>query len=176
VSAPRIVLFGPMGIGKTTALRTLCGDDLVDCEVANLDTARHAKATTTVGADFGVLRLDGGEELHLYGSPGQARFGFMRHWLLSLALGALVLTDVGQDTSLDDTEALLREVSEHAPGAVAVVLVARPATVPEIQGFARALAERLGGAVPVLAVDVRERAQLIDALALLVALLPETLE
>lgn len=176
MTPPRIVLFGPMGIGKTTALRTLCGDGVVDCEAENLDTAQHGKATTTVGADFGVLELGDGEALHLYGSPGQARFGFMRQWLLSLALGALVLTDLGLPSALDDTEALLREIAEHAPGAVALVLVARPATTPDIQTFARALAERVGLVVPVLPVDVRERAQLIGALDLLVALLPDNAE
>lgn len=176
MTPPRIVLFGPMGIGKTTALRTLCGERVVDCEAVNLDTAQDRKATTTVGADFGVLALDGGDELHLYGSPGQARFGFMRLWLLSLALGALVLTDVGREAALDDTEALLREVAEYAPGAAALVLVARPASQSEMQIFARALAGRVGWAVPVLPVDVRERAQLIDALELLVALLPDQTE
>lgn len=176
MTSPRIVLFGPMGIGKTTALRTLCGDSVVDCEAENLDTEQNSKATTTVGADFGVFELGDGEVLHLYGSPGQARFGFMRQWLLSLALGALVLTDLGRPSALEECAVLLSEIAEHAPGAVALVLVARPAPASDIQAFARALAERAGLVVPVLTIDVRERAQLIGALDLLVALLPENME
>lgn len=173
MSTPRIVLFGPMGIGKTTALRSLCGDGAVDCDVPNLDLASHEKATTTVGADFGIVRLDDGEELHVYGSPGQDRFGFLRQWLLSFAVGTLVLVDVNDAQALDQVEQTLAEVQQHAPDAASLVLVARPASQAALDGFAQRLAERSGRAVPVMPVDVREREQMLDALELLAALLPD---
>ncbi|WP_254301264.1 hypothetical protein [Ralstonia solanacearum] len=49
----RIGIFGAMGIGKTTAIRSLCGDVAVDCDVPNLDRQASSNATTTVGVDFG---------------------------------------------------------------------------------------------------------------------------
>ncbi|WP_225781760.1 ATP/GTP-binding protein [Xenophilus sp. Marseille-Q4582] len=173
MSPPRIVLFGPMGIGKTTALRALCGAGSVDCDVPNLDRLSHDKATTTVGADFGIVRMEDGEELHIYGSPGQDRFGFLRQWLLSFAVGALILVDANDAGALDLAQQTLNEVQRHAPDAASVVLVARPATAPVLDRFSQALAERAGRAVPVMPVDVREREQLLDALELLAALLPE---
>ena len=48
------------------------------------------KANTTVAFDFGTLRLDG-QELHLYGTPGQDRFSFMWEVLCEGALGLLLL-------------------------------------------------------------------------------------
>ncbi|MBS0426793.1 MAG: GTPase [Proteobacteria bacterium] len=173
MSTPRVVLFGPMGIGKTTAIRTLCGDGAVDCDVVNLDTASHDKATTTVGADFGIVHLDGGEMLHVYGSPGQDRFGFLRQWLLSFAVGAMVLVDPHAPDALADTARTLREVRETAPGVACVVLVARPTSTDAMGRLAEALARELGQAIPVMSVDVRDRAQMLDALDLLVAVLPD---
>lgn len=173
MSTPRIVLFGPMGIGKTTALRALCGEAVVDCDVPNLDRTSHEKETTTVGADFGIVRMEGGEELHVYGSPGQDRFGFLRQWLLSFAVGALILLDVNEASALDLAERTLSEVQQHAPDAASVVLVARPASAAALDRFSQMLAERAGRPVPVMMVDVREREQMLDALELLAALLPE---
>ncbi len=173
MSTPRVVLFGPMGIGKTTAIRSLCGSDAVDCDVANLDIERHDKATTTVGADFGIVRMDGDEELHVYGSPGQERFGFLRQWLLSFAVGAMVLVDPEDPQALSDALSIVAEVERFAPGAAVVVLAVRPATAMALQDFSRQLAERSGQAIPVLAVDVRVREQMLAALELLVAVLPE---
>lgn len=173
MSTPRVVLFGPMGIGKTTAIRSLCGDAAVDCDVPNLDIARHEKATTTVGTDFGIVRMDDGEELHVYGSPGQDRFGFLRQWLLSFAVGTLILVDVNDAAALEQAVQTLAEVEQHAPQAASVVVVARPAPPDQMQGFAERLAERCGRAVPMLEVDLRERDQMFGALELLAALLPD---
>ncbi|WP_162567288.1 GTP-binding protein [Variovorax sp. SRS16] len=173
MNAPRIVLFGEMGIGKTTAVRALCGDTVVDCDVANLDTERHAKATTTVGADFGIVRLGNGDELHVYGSPGQSRFDFMRRWLLGFAMGVMVLVDLAEADAIDHAQHAIAMTSELAPEAAVVVLVARPADPALIQHFAEELAGRAGWAVPVMQVDVRDRQQMLDALELLVAVLPD---
>jgi len=173
MNAPRIVLFGEMGIGKTTAVRALCGDTVVDCDVANLDPDGHSKPTTTVGADFGIVQLGNGEELHIYGSPGQSRFDFMRRWLLGFAMGVMVLVDLADADALDHAQQTIAVVGELASEAAVVVLVARPAHPDSIQGFAEELASRVGWAVPVMQIDVRQRQQMLDALELLVAALPD---
>ena len=72
----RVSLLGPMGIGKTTALRSLCGEFMAGSDVRNLDRAAHSKEFTTVGAEFGEIDLGSGERLQLVGSPGQDR---LRH-------------------------------------------------------------------------------------------------
>lgn len=170
---PRIVLFGPMGIGKTTAIRTLCGDTAVDCDVPNLDVEAHDKETTTVGAEFGIVCLSNHEELHVYGSPGQDRFGFLRQWLLSLAVGTMVLVDINQPDALPYAAELVAQFQRLAPGAAVVVLSARPSPPATLRSFSRHLADHAGMAIPVLAVDVREPDQMFNALELLVAVLPD---
>ena len=54
-----------------------------------------------------------------------------------------------------------------------MVLVARPASGETLDRFSQMLAERAGRPVPVMVADVRERQQMLDALDLLAALLPE---
>ena len=68
---PRIAFMGPMGVGKTTAIRALCGDDMVASDVPNLDRQSHAKEFTTVGAEFGQIDLGDGEFVQVCGCPGQ---------------------------------------------------------------------------------------------------------
>ena len=175
-TAPRIVLFGPMGIGKSTAIRTLCGELAVDCDVPNLDLATSAKATTTVGADYGVIRLAEGQELHVYGSPGQERFSFMREWLMSFAVGAIVLVDLADSEATGSAVSLIREAESSPARPVVAVVVARPASESQIQTFAQSLSSNVDMAVPVLAADVRDRGQMLDVLSILFSMISVELE
>ena len=84
-----------MGAGKTTAIRAISDIPPVNTEAANLDKARHGKAETTVGLDYGETLLEGGEKLRLYGLPGQERFDFMWRILCRGALGVVLLADNG---------------------------------------------------------------------------------
>ncbi len=168
---PSIVLFGPMGIGKSTAIRTLCGSAMVDCDVENLDKASHAKATTTVGADFGVIELGDGQRLRIYGSPGQERFSFMRNYLMSVAIGAIVMVDIGAGDALAHTAALLQELEALPTSPMVMVVIARAAADADIDFFCDQLAQRVGWAVPAIAADVREREQMLNVLQVLITML-----
>ena len=73
-----IILFaGPMGAGKTTAIRTLSDIPVVSTEAANTDRAQSDKETTTVALDYGEISVSDEEKVRLYGIPGQRRFEFM---------------------------------------------------------------------------------------------------
>lgn len=170
-SAPRVVLFGPMGIGKSTAIRTLCGELAVDCDVENLDQSQSGKATTTVGADYGVIELDDGQQLHLYGSPGQERFSFMREWLMSLAIGAILMIDLNDNDALEQTINLLRELQAMPSMPTVMVVVARPASIEQTQQFSETLAVRMGWPIPTMPADVRDRSQMLNVLSVLFAML-----
>ncbi|PFH10038.1 hypothetical protein BCF11_2443 [Collimonas sp. PA-H2] len=167
----RIVLLGPMGIGKTTAIRSLCGDLMVDCDVPNMDPSSVAKANTTVGADFGVVDLDGGEQLHIYGSPGQDRFDFMRGWLLSMAIGVIVMVDANEANAVRTVKQYLQTVFSVSEDMPCMLLLARPISAEASNRFASQLTATLGIAVPMIAVDVRERSQMLDALDIFSSLL-----
>ena len=158
----RIGIFGPMGIGKTTAIRALCGDVAIDCDVPNLDRHTSTKATTTVGVDFGEVDLGNGELLQIYGSPGQDRFDFLRDWLISVIAGAIVMVDVNAPDAGERCIPLLQRIAAEPAQPSALVLVARPSTPTRVDAFSAQLSQALGRALPVVMADVRERTQMLD--------------
>ncbi|BDP44242.1 hypothetical protein DAETH_42110 (plasmid) [Deinococcus aetherius] len=84
----KLVVSGPVGAGKTTFVQTLSETPVVATEAEASEDI--GKRHTTVAFDFGTLRLDG-QELHLYGTPGQDRFSFMWEVLCEGALGLVLL-------------------------------------------------------------------------------------
>lgn len=84
----KLVISGPVGAGKTTFVQTLSQTEVISTEADA--TEDIGKATTTVAFDFGTLNI-GGQELHLYGTPGQDRFDFMWDVLVEGALGLVLL-------------------------------------------------------------------------------------
>lgn len=160
-----------MGIGKTTAIRTLCGDTAIDCDVPNLDTQSHSKATTTVGADFGEVDIGEGDMLQIYGCPGQERFSFVRQWVLSSCVGVFVMIDPNIPGSAAEAANLLSEIGCTAQAPLPVVLVSRPASPHLLDDFSASLDQLGHGLVPVLQADVRNQAQMLDTLQVLVSML-----
>jgi len=81
----KIVILGSADSGKTTTLETLLN-------------RRNEKVTkiecngTTVSLDYGNTILNG-ERIHIFGSPGQERFKFMREILSHNINGAIVVID-----------------------------------------------------------------------------------
>lgn len=98
----KIVFAGPVGAGKTTAIQTLSDIDVVSTEANASDEVRKLKKTTTVAMDYGLMRLDNGDQVRLYGAPGQKRFDFMWDILTDNALGlVLVLNAAAPDPVAD---------------------------------------------------------------------------
>ena len=81
----KIVILGSADSGKTTTLETLLN-------------RRNEKVTkiecngTTVSLDYGNTIING-EKVHIFGSPGQERFKFMREILSNNLSGAIVVID-----------------------------------------------------------------------------------
>ncbi|BEU96272.1 GTPase [Acidovorax sp. DW039] len=167
----RIALLGPMGIGKTTAIRVLCGSDIVSSDVPNLDRIAHTKEHTTVGVEFGEIDLGGGERVQLWGCPGQDRFDFARQWLISVSVGIFVMVDLGSEKVMESATDLLREISLAPTRPVTLILCAREASNDQILSFSNDLLSAGFGVMPVLPVDVRDRNQLLQVLEVLVAML-----
>ena len=89
----KIIFTGPVGAGKTTAIHSISDTPPIKTDAAASDMTKSRKAATTVAMDYGVMNLDDGEKIHLYGTPGQERFDFMWDILTMGGLGLVILLD-----------------------------------------------------------------------------------
>ncbi|WP_257386681.1 GTP-binding protein [Tahibacter caeni] len=153
-----LLFAGPMGAGKTTAIRAISQIEPINTEVANTDFSESGKAETTVALDYGELSLDNGHTLRLYGSPGQRRFEFMWPLLAEGALGVVVLLDNSRPDPLADLRLFLDAFARQIGAGRVVVAVGRLDSHPQpsLDDYAEAVAAR-GEFLPVLAADVRRR-------------------
>ncbi len=89
----KIIFSGPVGAGKTTAIQSLSDVPPVKTDATASDMTKKRKPSTTVAMDYGVMKLEDGETIHLYGTPGQERFDFMWEILTTGGLGLILLLD-----------------------------------------------------------------------------------
>ena len=167
----RVSMVGPMGIGKTTALRSLCGQLMAGTDVPNLDKASHEKEFTTVGTEFGEIDLGSGERLQIVGSPGQDRFDFVRRWVLSASVGVLLMVDVAGPGSVEYAAEMLTEIASLESSPLVVILSCRAAQDEQIESFSASLTDKGHGVIPVVQADPRDRQQMLDAMGVLASLL-----
>lgn len=164
----KIIVTGTMGAGKTTAISAISDVKVVSTEAANSDQATYAKASTTVALDYGVIQLDGGDRVRLYGTPGQQRFSFMWGILAKGALGLILLIDNSSPTPLEDLGRFLTAFDELAQnGAVVIGVTHRDVTAGPTMGQYNEVLSSRGLSLPVFSIDGRERAHillLVDAL------------
>lgn len=99
----KVVVFGSYHAGKSTFIQAID------------HTSRHVDAdcgegTTTVALDFGKTDLSG-RHIHLYGTPGQERFEFVREIIANGMDAAILLVDCS--CSVDEfTRQLYHHLSE----------------------------------------------------------------
>lgn len=109
----KLVITGPVNAGKTTMVQNLSDTQIAATDVAATDQVSQLKAMTTVGLDFGILKIDDSLEMHLFGTPGQARFNFMWKILSKGAIGAIFLVDSTSDESMLEMKKMFEYFSEH---------------------------------------------------------------
>lgn len=161
----KLIISGPMGAGKTTAIRAISQIEPIMTEVANTDRSEHAKDETTVAMDYGEVTLGNGETLHLYGTPGQLRFDFMWRVLAHDALGVVVLMDNSRPAPLDDLGRYLDAFSSLVEKGRVLVVIGRleEHPVPGLDDYLDWAMER-GWMVPMQPGDVRRREDVMAAL------------
>lgn len=169
----KIVISGPMGSGKTTALTAVSEIPPVTTDVDNNQRDQADKATTTVAMDYGEVRLGDEGVLRLYGTPGQERFDFMRAILARGALGIVLLVDAQRPAPEDDLQAFVSGFGLGRQPMPFVVGVTKSDLCKDIDALVTRLhdrLERIGAPAPCICCDVRERPQVLMLLDILIAL------
>lgn len=108
----KIIFSGPVGAGKSTAIKMLSDIEVVATEAKASDQTKKLKELTTVAMDYGRINLDENTAVHLYGTPGQERFSFMWDILAKGALGLVLLIDASRDLYKKDVETYLNAFAE----------------------------------------------------------------
>lgn len=108
----KVVFGGTMGAGKTQAISSLSDIAVLTTEATNTDQQAHEKMLTTVGIDYGEIRLDNETVIGLYGTPGQKRFDFVWSAITSGAIGVVILIDHSAHNPLEDLKYYLDTFSE----------------------------------------------------------------
>lgn len=103
----RLVVTGTVGAGKSTFIRTVSEIEVVDTDRQATDDVAALKKKTTVAMDFGRLQFAPGMALHLYGTPGQARFDFMWDILIRRAHAYILLVDAHRPSEFRSARRLL---------------------------------------------------------------------
>lgn len=166
-----VLVAGPMGAGKTTAIAALSEIPVVRTEARNTDLARNAKESTTVALDYGEITLAGGDKVRLYGVPGQQRFDFMWKILERRALGLILLLDNTAPDPLRDMERCLEAFAGLDARGALVIGVTRLdlGGTTRVDDYHERLAAR-GRLLPVFSLDARDPVQARTLLGTLVAL------
>jgi signal recognition particle receptor subunit beta len=166
----KIVVAGGFGVGKTTAVGAISEITPLTTEAemtsvgASVDDPgpTSTKTTTTVAMDFGCVTIDQSLKLYLFGTPGQARFGFMWDDLARGALGALIVVD---SRRLDDCYPAVDFFERAELPFVIGVNAFDGALAHSLDEVRWALAVQEG--VPVLRFDARDRLSVRDILLVL---------
>lgn len=159
-SEHRILFTGTLGAGKSTAVGAVLGVPLAT------EPLHHGGVPAAI--DHGEVLLDNGDRLRLYGTPGQRRFEPAWRALADGALGLVVLVDGGRPDPLADLTIYLENFLDLIARTGCVIAVAHldAPSAPSLDACAQ-VAARHGVVCPVVPVDVRERAQVLGLVDLL---------
>ena len=163
----KLIFTGPMGAGKTTAIRAVSEIEAVATEVANTDRDTCDKESTTVALDYGEITLSGGSRLRLYGTPGQVRFEYMWKILARGAVGVVILIDASRPDPAADLELFAARFAHLLGEARMVVGVGRASDGNGSLAPLYDAAGRLGLAFPIVSADVRRREDVLTLLEIL---------
>ncbi|MBD1906161.1 GTPase [Funiculus sociatus GB2-A5] len=87
----RLIVTGTVGAGKSTLVRSVSEIEVVDTDRQTTDKTSSVKEKTTIALDFGRLNFGPDMAVHLYGTPGHARFDFMWDLLIQRAHAYILL-------------------------------------------------------------------------------------
>jgi len=164
----KIIFSGPVASGKTTGIATLSDAPPVSTEQNATDMTVNKKSNTTVAMDYGTMSLDAKEKIHLYGTPGQECFNFMRDILTTNGLGLILLLDNTRPDPLKDMEFFLESFRDYINETSVAIGITQTDIVPllTMDQYQQKL-KQLGFNSAIFEVDARnynDMSQLVQAL------------
>ncbi|BAO45713.1 GTP-binding protein [Thiolapillus brandeum] len=175
----KIIFTGPVGAGKSTAIRSLSDIAPVSTDETATDITRERKAQTTVAMDYGVLKLDGGETVHLYGTPGQERFNFMWDILTNGGIGLVLLINNARPAPFSDLHFFLSAFERFIDTTALAIGVTQmdqaEADAPTLEDYYSQLPAK-HATTPVFEVDARQRNDVVILVESLLFSLDQCLE
>ncbi len=152
----KIIFTGPVGAGKTAAIAAISDVPPVSTDVACQGDERRLKATTTVAMDYSYIDLGDGRRVHLYGTPGQARFDFMWELLTRNGLGLVLLINNDHPEPLSQLDFYLDAFADFIARTGVVIGITRMGLADQarLEDYQNRLFER-GQVYPVFEVDGR---------------------
>ncbi len=164
----KIIFSGSVNAGKTTAIESISDIPPITTEAKASDSLARLKSSTTVAMDYGVIKLDDGDAVHLYGTPGQERFDFMWEILTQGGIGLILLIDNSNAEPFAELDKFLRAFSDFIDGSNTVIAITHsdlchsPTTQDYHAHFGKAISH-----IPLFAIDARRRsdvAMMVEAL------------
>ena len=160
----KIIFSGPVGAGKTTAINAISDIGTVVTD----EQARSLEPGATAAMDYGMLELDAGERIHLYGTPDHEHFDFMRESLTRDSIGLVLLLSNTRPDPFRDMHFFLDAFNTFIGETGVVIGVTRMdlSARPSLEDYHLQL-ESSGVKTPIFEVDARAKrdvALLVEAL------------
>ncbi|MCK5903140.1 MAG: ATP/GTP-binding protein [Cocleimonas sp.] len=154
----KIVFTGPVASGKTTAINTISDIPTVSTEETATDQTQYVKESTTVAMDYGILNIPSGDVIHLYGTPGQERFSYMREILTEGGLGLVLLVNNNSPKAFSDLDHYIEAFQDFINKTCLVIGVTHMdmSTRPTLKEYHQHLARKQLNC-PIFEIDARNK-------------------
>jgi signal recognition particle receptor subunit beta len=158
----KVAFIGSVGSGKTTIIANLSDTETLGTDVeSSIDIG---KEMTTVGLDYGEIRVDDELKLGLYGVPGQRKFSFMWDFVKQGLWAVVILVRNNSKESIEELTHLLDyfAVNDKTPCLIGITHTDQASGDPTKNKIKSLLASK-GLVLPIYSVDARkkENAELI---------------
>jgi hypothetical protein len=162
VSSYKVVVTGTFNSGKSQFIKTISDIPVVATEKSVTTEDRSIKAETTVALDYGRVTLDE-DTLYLFGTPGQARFDFMRDILQKEMQAFIVLVDSADPPSFPEAAAIIEQFLGYAN--VPYLVVANKSDLPNAAKLADVQrGSRLGSSVTIMPCNALQKSSVRQVL------------